>query len=86
MSIFLLLRSDSKDRRNMGVLYMREETGNKRDKPLHGSFVAAVLKDLFGIQARDGCACAGPYGHTLLHAMRAPPLPLDLPLKRVMLG
>ena len=66
----------------MGVLYMREETGNKRDKPLHGSFVAAVLKDLLGIQARDGCACAGPYGHTLLHAMRAPPLPLDLPLKR----
>ncbi|KAM5569981.1 hypothetical protein ABKV19_017155 [Rosa sericea] len=42
------------------------ETGNTRDKPLHGSFVAALLNDLFGIQARGGCDCAGPYGHALL--------------------
>lgn len=47
-------------------LYMWGETGNKRDKPLHGAFVAALLNDLFGIQARGGCACAGPYGHCLL--------------------
>ncbi|GAB2232156.1 hypothetical protein Drorol1_Dr00011183 [Drosera rotundifolia] len=38
----------------------------KRDKPLHGPFVAKLLNDLFGIQARGGCACAGPYGHILL--------------------
>ena len=25
-----------------------------------------LLNDLFGIQARGGCSCAGPYGHTLL--------------------
>ncbi|XP_044470663.1 probable cysteine desulfurase [Mangifera indica] len=37
-----------------------------RDKPLHGSFVATLLNDLFGIQARGGCDCAGPYGHILL--------------------
>ncbi|KAJ7945255.1 Cysteine desulfurase [Quillaja saponaria] len=43
------------------------ETGNKREKPLHGPFVAALLSDLFGIQARGGCACAGPYGHRLLN-------------------
>ncbi|KAK6924236.1 Aminotransferase class V domain [Dillenia turbinata] len=42
------------------------EGGNKRDKPLHGPFVAKLLNDLFGIQARGGCACAGPYGHSLL--------------------
>ncbi|PHT31759.1 hypothetical protein CQW23_28096 [Capsicum baccatum] len=42
------------------------KTGNKRDKPLHGPFVAKLLNDLFGIQARGGCACAGPYGHSLL--------------------
>ena len=24
------------------------------------------LNDLFGIQARGGCACAGPYGQNLL--------------------
>ncbi|MBY8887051.1 aminotransferase class V-fold PLP-dependent enzyme [Streptomyces sp. PTM05] len=33
---------------------------------LHHDFVTALLDDLFGIQARGGCSCAGPYGHTLL--------------------
>ncbi|SDF43473.1 Selenocysteine lyase/Cysteine desulfurase [Lentzea fradiae] len=33
---------------------------------LHHEFVVAVLNDLFGIQARGGCSCAGPYGHRLL--------------------
>ncbi len=28
---------------------------------LHPHFVVAVLNDLFGIQARGGCFCAGPY-------------------------
>jgi hypothetical protein len=26
----------------------------------------ALLNDLFGIQSRGGCSCAGPYGHRLL--------------------
>ena len=33
---------------------------------LHHGFVIALLNDLFGIQARGGCSCAGPYGHRLL--------------------
>jgi selenocysteine lyase/cysteine desulfurase len=33
---------------------------------LHHNFVVALLNDLFGIQARGGCSCAGPYGHHLL--------------------
>ena len=33
---------------------------------LHHNFVVALLNDLFGIQARGGCSCAGPYGHELL--------------------
>ena len=33
---------------------------------LHPKFVTAVLNDLFGIQSRAGCSCAGPYGHRLL--------------------
>jgi selenocysteine lyase/cysteine desulfurase len=44
---------------------------------LHHNFVVAALNDLFGIQARGGCSCAGPYGHRLLaigearsHALR----------------
>ena len=35
-------------------------------KYLHHNFVVALLSDLFGIQARGGCSCAGPYGHQLL--------------------
>ena len=34
---------------------------------LHHNFIVALLNDLFGIQARGGCSCAGPYGHKLLH-------------------
>ena len=33
---------------------------------LHPRLVVRLLNDLFGIQARGGCACAGPYGHALL--------------------
>jgi len=36
------------------------------DQVLHHNFVVALLNDLFGIQARGGCSCAGPYGHRLL--------------------
>jgi hypothetical protein len=32
---------------------------------LHANFVTAVLSDLFGIQARSGCFCAGPYLHRI---------------------
>jgi selenocysteine lyase/cysteine desulfurase len=40
--------------------------GDGGPKYLHHNFVVAVLNDLFGIQARGGCSCAGPYGHRLL--------------------
>mmetsp|Transcript_35163 Transcript_35163/g.80511 ORF Transcript_35163/g.80511 Transcript_35163/m.80511 type:complete len:1137 (-) Transcript_35163:63-3473(-) len=33
---------------------------------LHYNFVSALLNDLFGVQSRGGCACAGPYGQQLL--------------------
>ncbi|WP_221090087.1 aminotransferase class V-fold PLP-dependent enzyme [Deinococcus aquaedulcis] len=35
-------------------------------RQLHPRLVVRLLNDLFGIQARGGCACAGPYGHALL--------------------
>ncbi|KAG8383810.1 hypothetical protein BUALT_Bualt04G0052600 [Buddleja alternifolia] len=54
------------EQENYGLDLWRE-TGNTIDKPLHGPFVAKLLNDLFGIQARGGCACAGPYGHSLLN-------------------
>lgn len=37
-----------------------------QDRYLHHNYVVALLNDLFGIQARGGCSCAGPYGHRLL--------------------
>jgi selenocysteine lyase/cysteine desulfurase len=33
---------------------------------VHHNAVVAMLNDVFGIQARGGCSCAGPYGHRLL--------------------
>ncbi len=39
---------------------------DKSDKYLHPRFVTRLLNDLFGIQSRAGCSCAGPYGHRLL--------------------
>ena len=33
---------------------------------LHHGLVVSLLNDLFGIQMRAGCSCAGPYGHDLL--------------------
>jgi len=33
---------------------------------LHHNYIVALLNDLFGIQSRGGCSCAGPYGHRLL--------------------
>ncbi|WP_433061053.1 aminotransferase class V-fold PLP-dependent enzyme [Dactylosporangium sp. CS-033363] len=33
---------------------------------VHHNLVVTLLSDLFGIQARGGCSCAGPYGHDLL--------------------
>ncbi|KAB1210588.1 putative cysteine desulfurase [Morella rubra] len=63
--------TDAREIRPEELLNMWRETGNKKDKPLHGPFVAALLNDLFGIQARGGCACAGPYAHTLLNVDEA---------------
>jgi len=36
-------------------------------KYLHHKLLTVLLNDLFGIQSRAGCSCAGPYGHRLLH-------------------
>jgi selenocysteine lyase/cysteine desulfurase len=36
------------------------------ERRLHHNLVVAMLNDLFGIQSRGGCSCAGPYGHRLL--------------------
>jgi selenocysteine lyase/cysteine desulfurase len=49
--------------RRLSIVSLRIRHG---DRYLHHNYVVAVLNDLFGIQARGGCSCAGPYGHRLL--------------------
>ena len=38
-----------------------------KDRFLHPKFVTRLINDLFGIQTRAGCSCAGPYGHFLMN-------------------
>jgi selenocysteine lyase/cysteine desulfurase len=49
--------------RRLPIVSLRLRHG---EKYLHHNYVVALLNDLFGIQARGGCSCAGPYGHRLL--------------------
>lgn len=51
------------DAPRLSIMSLRFKHG---DKDLHYGFVVSLLNDLFGIQVRGGCSCAGPYGHALL--------------------
>ncbi len=53
-----------------------------QERYLHHNFVVAVLNDLFGIQARGGCSCAGPYGHRLLDIDSARSVAFDHEIQR----
>jgi hypothetical protein len=57
-----ILGNTESERLSIVSFVLRTPTG----KYLHHNFVVALLNDLFGIQARGGCSCAGPYGHDLL--------------------
>lgn len=41
------------------------ESSNECKIPLHYNFVIALLNDIYGIQGRGGCSCAGPYSMDL---------------------
>lgn len=41
---------------------VKDETG----RLVHHQLFTRMLSDMYGIQARGGCACAGPYAHRLL--------------------
>ncbi len=61
-NIELLGNPDSSNR--VGIISFNIRAAGKQY--LHHKFVTALLNDLFGIQSRAGCSCAGPYGHRLL--------------------
>ncbi|KAF4656752.1 hypothetical protein FOL47_008756 [Perkinsus chesapeaki] len=64
------IKKNDKDRSHcagiisFNILYNKTTTNH--GLYLHYNFVGALLNDLFGIQARGGCACAGPYGEAIL--------------------
>lgn len=60
----LLLGSSSQSAKRLAVFSLMVR--HPRGAFLHHNFVCAVLNDVFGIQARGGCACAGPYAQDLL--------------------
>ena len=37
-----------------------------RGEIIHQQLITRMLSDFYGVQARGGCACAGPYAHRLL--------------------
>ncbi len=43
-------------------------------KYIQHSFASLLLTDIFGIQLRSGCFCAGPYGIELLRLKEIPGL------------
>jgi len=51
------------DADRLSIMSLRFKHG---EKDLHYGFIVSLLNDLFGIQVRGGCSCAGPYGHSLL--------------------
>ena len=62
-------RDPGQPRRSTGCRSCRSWSATRQRRHaryLHHNFVVALLNDLFGIQSRGGCSCAGPYGHRLL--------------------
>ena len=51
-------------KRRVGIISFNILRGGKHY--LHPRFATTLLDELFGIQSRAGCSCAGPYGHQLL--------------------
>jgi selenocysteine lyase/cysteine desulfurase len=62
-NIEVLGNPDPEQRVGIISFNVRDNKGNY----LHHKFATALLNDLFGIQSRAGCSCAGPYGHRLLN-------------------
>ena len=61
-----ILGSHSLDRLSIVSFVVRHASPDGSRRYLHHNYVVALLNDLFGIQSRGGCSCAGPYGHRLL--------------------
>ena len=63
----MLLGADRAHRLPIFSFLVRDQNG----APVHQQLFTRMLSDIYGIQARGGCACAGPYAHRLLEIDRA---------------
>ncbi|MFD0980275.1 aminotransferase class V-fold PLP-dependent enzyme [Tropicimonas aquimaris] len=61
-----LLGCDRPQRLPIFSMLVRDRDG----QPVHQQLFTRMLSDLYGIQTRGGCACAGPYAHRLLQIDR----------------
>ncbi len=57
-----LLGCEYENRLPIFSMLIRDKSG----APVHQQLFTRMLSDIYGIQARGGCACAGPYAHRLL--------------------
>ncbi|WP_299981911.1 aminotransferase class V-fold PLP-dependent enzyme [uncultured Ruegeria sp.] len=57
-----LLGTENAHRLPIFSFLVRDRAG----QPVHQQLFTRMLSDIYGIQARGGCACAGPYAHRLL--------------------
>ena len=62
-----LLAGDQEDRLPIFSFLVRRADGT----PFHHQLFTRMLSDVYGIQTRGGCACAGPYAHRLLKIAQA---------------
>jgi selenocysteine lyase/cysteine desulfurase len=53
-----ILAQETKERLGIISFYVED---------IHYNLIVKLLNDLYGIQVRGGCSCAGTYGHYLLH-------------------
>ena len=62
-----ILAADQRDRLPIFAFQVLDRQGAK----VHPQLFTRMLSDFHGIQARGGCACAGPYAHRLLGISQA---------------
>jgi selenocysteine lyase/cysteine desulfurase len=58
----VLLNGDRENRLPIFSFLVKRKDGT----PFHHQLFTRMLSDVYGIQVRGGCACAGPYAHALL--------------------
>ena len=58
----VLLGTDSRNRLPIFSFLVKRKNGTR----FHHQLFTRMLSDVYGIQVRGGCACAGPYAHSLL--------------------